>query len=95
MHLVYDYPGIPREESNIEFRGVALYSFVHPSGAIITDIEQTTLDAVIKDLGETVTEWARLYGVNGWKVDRDQYCRWLAESPHFPRSRNRRWRRPL
>jgi hypothetical protein len=66
MHLVYDYPGIPREESNIEFRGVALYNFVHPAGAIITDIEETTPDDVMTELGGTVTKWARLYGVNGW-----------------------------
>jgi hypothetical protein len=80
MNLVYDYPGIPREESNIEFRGVVLYHFLHPAGAIITEIEETTPDDVMTELGETVTEWARLYGVNGWKVDRDQYCRWLTES---------------
>jgi hypothetical protein len=64
MHLAYDYPGIAREESNIEFRGVALYHFVHPAGAIIADIEETTPEDIVTELGETVTETRTSDGVD-------------------------------
>jgi hypothetical protein len=53
---------------------VALHHFEHPAGAIITDIEEVSVAEVVQELRARIVEWARRYGLTGWKTDIDQYA---------------------
>jgi hypothetical protein len=56
LDLVYDYAGRPKDESQIEFSDVALYNFTHTGGAIVTGIEEISLDDLMR-------KWVRLWSV--------------------------------
>jgi hypothetical protein len=73
LHLVFDYPGKPKEKSNIRFTGVTLYNFVHTSGAIIIDIEDWPVADFIRETGDKLTEWNHWYGLRGWKDSLSNY----------------------
>lgn len=74
LHLVRDYPGVPRQESFIEFSDVAAYHFIHTGGAIITDIREVALADLLRDVGETLTEcWREHGGYLHWNDDREAY----------------------
>lgn len=51
--------------------------FQHPTGAIITDIEEVSLAEILEELKTQTIEWARMDGLTGWKSDFDQYAQWL------------------
>jgi hypothetical protein len=44
LDLMYDYPDTKKEKSRIEFQGVVCYHFNHTTDAIITDIEEVTVE---------------------------------------------------
>ncbi len=73
LDLVYAYPGEAREQSQITFSGVACYSFVHTEDAIITDIPEVPVDALVANEAAFLTENARLYGLRFWHSDLEQY----------------------
>jgi len=68
LHLEYDCAGKPREESHIEFADVALYNFTHTGRAIITDIEETALVDLFREVGGSLVNWNTQHGVAGWKT---------------------------
>jgi hypothetical protein len=47
LHLIYDYPAQPPEESHIRFGDVEFYHFVHTGGAIILDIAEISLSDLL------------------------------------------------
>jgi hypothetical protein len=63
LDLVYDYPGHDKAQSRISFSEVACYSFVHTSGAIITDIDEVPVTSLVADEAAFFTEQAHLLGV--------------------------------
>lgn len=73
LHLVYDYPPQPPEESHIRFRDVAFYHFVHTGGAIILDIAQIPLTEFVDRFADRMAEWDRQHGVSRWVSDRTRY----------------------
>jgi hypothetical protein len=77
LHLVFDYPGKSRDESYLEFSGVALYHFVHTGGAIVTDIEETPLSALLVEIGDSLVRWQAAYGVSGWQTSLERYHQFL------------------
>lgn len=72
LDLLYDFPQQPKRESTIRFDGVRLYHFVHPAGAIITDIYETPLEALLREHAAEIADWAKHYGVNDWRVGIDE-----------------------
>jgi hypothetical protein len=73
FHLVYDYPNTKKDESRIRFSDVALYNFVHTSGAIITDIEELPIPDFVREMGDQLSEWNRMYGLRHWKDSLSEY----------------------
>jgi len=73
LDLVYDYAGRPKDESQIEFSDVALYNFTHTGGAIVTDIEETSLDDLMKEVGSSVVSWHHQHGLTGWRDNLENY----------------------
>jgi hypothetical protein len=73
LHLVYDYPNIPKRESVIRFADVTLYHFTHTGGSIITHIEEMSVAALLDDIGDSVLEWARMQDVNGFNKSLAEY----------------------
>lgn len=71
--LVYDYPGTEKDQSCIKFSDVALYNFIHTSGAIITDIEELPIPDLILEVGGQLAEWNRMYGIRFWKDSAQNY----------------------
>lgn len=82
LDLVYDYAGLPTEESQIGFSDVALYNFTHTGGAIITDIEETSLHDLLSEVGASLSAWNQQYGVSGWRDNLDNYRRSLESTGH-------------
>ena len=82
LHLVYDHAGRPKEESHIEFSGVALYNFTHTGGAIITDIEESPLEDLIDEVGGALVDWHKQHGIAGWKNTLEDYRATLASAGH-------------
>ena len=81
LHLIYDYPGRPKEESLIEFSGVAAYHFVHTGGAIITDLTELPLPDLLLRVGDRLGEWWRQHGgYHLWDDDREKYGARLQEN---------------
>ncbi len=89
FHLVYGYPGEETDTSDITFRDVALYNFVHTANAIITDIYEVNPSELIKEKSSEITEWNRMHRVNFWdgnsstygaKLEALGYKAWLVES---------------
>jgi hypothetical protein len=66
LDLVYDYPDVNKDESRITFSDVAYYSFLHPSGAIITDIDEIDVAALVQEDAAFFTEIASQYGLRHW-----------------------------
>ena len=82
LDLVYDYPGKPKEESQIEFADVALYNFTHTGGAIITHIEESGLSDLFREVGASLTDWNHQHGVTGWRDNLENYRKSLESSGH-------------
>jgi hypothetical protein len=82
LHLMYDYPDIPKQESHIQFANVILYNFTHTAGAIITDIEEVPVPELLSEIGDSVSGWASAYGVDGWGKSPEQYRAFL-EAGHY------------
>jgi len=62
LHLGYDYPSTPGEESHIRFNDVELYHFVHTGGTIIFGIDEVPLSAIIEQFWDRISEWTRQHG---------------------------------
>ena len=73
LHLIYDYPPQPPEESHIRFGDVEFYHFVHTGGAIILDIAEVSLSEVLDHFGDRMSEWNRQHGISRWDDDRAKY----------------------
>jgi len=82
LDLVFDYSGKPKEESRIEFAGVALYNFTHTGGAIITDIEETSLSDLFSEVGASLSVWNHQHGVTGWRDNLENYREGLESAGH-------------
>jgi hypothetical protein len=82
LDLVYDYDGKPKEESQIEFADVALYNFTHTGGAIITDIDETSLTDLLSEVGESLSAWNQQHGVTGWRDNLESYRKGLESAGH-------------
>ena len=81
LDLVYDYPGQAVRESQIRFYGVKLYHFVHTSGAIITGIDEVSLEGLLGEYETSIRAWATDQGVADWRTDTRQLLRdWSALS---------------
>ena len=77
LNLLDDYPNQEKHWSFIHFHEVALYHFIHSDGAIILDIEQVSVAALVKENGAAITEWSRQYGLRFWQGDLDSYSETL------------------
>ena len=75
--LVYGYPENETDQSVIKFTGVALYNFTHTNNAIVTDIYETPLPALLQEVGQLVIEWNRMHRVKGFNESIEQYCKYL------------------
>jgi hypothetical protein len=73
LHLIYDYPPQPPEESHIRFDDVEFYHFVHTGGAIILDIAEVSLSEFLDRFGDRMSEWDRQHGISRWDADRAKY----------------------
>lgn len=82
LDLVYDYSGRPKEESQIEFTDVALYNFIHTGGAIVMDIDETSLSDLLGEVGPSLIVWNSDQGVTGWRDKLDSYRKGLLSSGH-------------
>ena len=89
LDLIYDYPDQTVKESQIEFSGVALYHFIHTSGAIITEICPCPLTTILSEYSSQIPEWDRLQSVADWpnsvgkyktKLEEDGLSAWRIES---------------
>jgi hypothetical protein len=78
LHLVYDYPSSPREESHIRFADVELYHFVHTGGTIIFGIDEVPVSRILDEFWERILHWAKQHGgVPHW--DRDDRASYQAK----------------
>ncbi len=77
FNLVYGYPGEETDKSIIKFNGVALYHIINTTSAIITDIEEVSVSALLSEASSEVIEWNRMYGVKYWKSDFASYLQYL------------------
>ena len=82
LDLVYDYAGKPKERSQIEFSDVALYNFTHTGGAIITDIDETSVDDLLSEVGASLSVWSQKRGVTGWRDNLENYRTTLESAGH-------------
>jgi hypothetical protein len=83
LHLVWDYPGQPRDTSRITFSDVSAYHFVHTGGAIITDIDEVPLSQLIAEVGPLLAEWWRLHGGYAhWSDEPAKYIEILEATGH-------------
>jgi hypothetical protein len=73
LDLVFDYAGKPKEESRVEFSDAALYNFGHTGGAVITEIEEASLDDLLDEVGGTLTHWNKQSGITGWCDSLENY----------------------
>jgi hypothetical protein len=74
LHLVFDYPELPKQKSHIRFSDVAAYDFVHTGGAIITGIDEVSLEGLLASVGNDLVEWWRLHGGYAhWRDDPAEY----------------------
>lgn len=73
FHLVYGYVGEETDASNITFKEVALYNFVHTDNAIITDIYEVKPSELINERSSEITEWDRMHRVNLWEKSASAY----------------------
>lgn len=54
-------------ESSITFSGVVCYRFTHPSGAIITEIDEVDLALLVEEEASFLTDAAK-YGLEHWTL---------------------------
>lgn len=88
LHLVRSYPGEEIDRSCITFHEVALYNFIHTDGAIITDIDEISIQEFIAECGEQLKEWDRKYGLRLFEnldsytetLENSRYKVWRVES---------------
>src|SRR5690348_1324469 len=73
LHLIYDYPLKPPEESHIRFNNVVFYHFVHTGSAIILDVVEVSLSEILDRFWNQMSEWHRQHGISRWRDDRTKY----------------------
>jgi hypothetical protein len=77
LHLVYDYPGQPKERSDIEFSDVICHYFIHGSSAIIIRIDEEPIAEFIREEEQLLSSLATKHGLNYWHTDASEYVRTL------------------
>jgi hypothetical protein len=77
LDLLYDYPDREKLESRIVFQNVAIYSFIHTNGAVISSIEEIPIHELLKHNGASIDKWAQLYGIRNWNNDLSSYEEYL------------------
>ena len=82
LYLVYGYPHNETDQSIITFSSVILYNFEHTNNAIITDIYEVPIPELIEEIGPTIREWNRMYGVKQFNESIEQYTNFL-QSEHY------------
>jgi hypothetical protein len=73
LHLIYDYPPQPPEQSHIRFTDVDFYHFIHTGGAILLDIAEIPLSDFLDQFWDRMSEWDRQHGISRWHEDRARY----------------------
>ena len=73
LDLAYDYPGVEKEQSRIEFSDVACYHFNHTTAAIITDIEEVDLKTLVEEQAALLVSFAHKHGLAHWRTDAVEY----------------------
>lgn len=68
LHLRWPYAASERADTCIDFDGVALYRFIHTQGAILTDIEERDIGAILDEHEDDLSACARQQGVAGWRT---------------------------
>jgi hypothetical protein len=88
LDLVLDDPRLFKEdrESKIEFSDVAAYNFIHTGRAIITDITETPLSKISKEVESDLVEYSCQHGgainfvgdleASKAKLEKDGYKLW-------------------
>ena len=61
----------------VVFEDVACYHFKHTAGAIITDLEEASLDALVTEEAVLLASFAQEHGLAHWKSDAGQYTETL------------------
>jgi hypothetical protein len=79
LELKYEYPGTENQNSHIEFTEVTCYHFNHTTGAIITEIEEVALEALVVEESALLESFAREHGLAHWETDVEQYLSALKE----------------
>ena len=78
LHLVYDYPPTPTEDSHVRFADVELYHFVHTGGSILFGIDEVPVARILDQRWDEILRWAhRPGGVPNW--DRDDRATYQAK----------------
>jgi hypothetical protein len=78
LHLVYDYPPTPPEESHIRFADVEVYHFIHSGGSIIVGIEEVLVSDILDQFWDKILHWACQHGgIPHW--DRDDRASYQAK----------------
>jgi hypothetical protein len=79
LELSYDYPGVDKKQSRIEFSDVVCYHFKHTTGAIITDITEVDVSSLVKAEVALLSSFAHDHGLTHWRTDAVQYADTLSK----------------
>jgi hypothetical protein len=66
-------PGQPKDRSIIRFSDVALYHFIHTSGAILIDIGEIPVATLLEEIASDLSDWDRMYGLR-WRRASKEDC---------------------
>lgn len=74
LDLIYDYPSSAKCESRIEFDGVVCYDFTQTTGAIITDIYEVDLKALVSEESALLISFAHWHAPAHWESGSEEYA---------------------
>lgn len=77
LHLLWDYPGSKKLLNDITFHAVGAYHFLHSDGAILTDIDETSVGSFVREHKDFFTTSAKTLGLRNWTGDIDSYVQQL------------------
>ena len=66
LDLVFEYEGLPRQVSKIEFSSVVMHNFVQTGGVIITDIVEMSAEHFVGRQRSVLDDAAKWIGVGEW-----------------------------
>ena len=80
LDLVFDYAGLPKAESRIEFTGVAAHQFTLGMGAIIVEIVEEPIAAFVESQRPLLAQIANEIGLAHWVAPGDDYAQRLEDA---------------